>query len=279
MEAERTFRLGHIEIAPIWDGTLDTKLSYITNMDTGMAACLVEAEAQSTGCDPLVLPVYCFLISLPGRRLLIDTGGGSSKPGRLGFMVDSLALRGLVPGDIDTIVFTHLHRDHYCGLLDPEGKPRFERASIFVHHAEATAWLETPFERQHPRSQRHSKEVATFLALYRDRLFRVPDGEIAAGVSIEIAPGHTPGHSCIRIRSAGQTAVAIGDVIHLAAVQIPRPDTAMHYDCDPDTAYVTRKKVLSSCAQDRSLVLGAHLPGGVGTIEPDNGGFRYTPAR
>lgn len=279
MEPQRSFRIGEIEVSPLWDGTLDTKLSYITNMDEETAGALVAAAARAQGSDPLVLPVWAFLLRVGNSTILIDTGGGSSKPGRLGFLSRSMDRLGVLPSDVDQIVFTHLHRDHYCGLVDLEGRPRFPRAEIVLHDIEAAAWLDTPFEQQHPRSQRHSREVRDYLALYRDRLRRVRDGLLIEGLSIELAPGHTPGHSCFRINSRGQTALAIGDVIHLAAVQVPQPTTTMHYDCDPETATVTRIRVLGQCADDRTLVLGSHLPSpGVGIMERNGDGFRFRPA-
>lgn len=281
MEPQRTFRIGDIEISPLWDGTLDTKLSYITNLDAETAGRLVARAAAQSPADPLILPVWAFLVRCNGRTVLLDTGGGASKPGRLGLLPQTMAAMGLDPAAIDLISFTHLHRDHYCGLVDTtSGAPRFPRAEILLHHQEAEAWLDTPFERQHPRSQRHSKEVQEFLALYASRLRRVGDGELVPGLSIELAPGHTPGHCCFAIRSQGATALLIGDVIHLAAVQVPRPTTSMHYDCDPETATATRLRVLGRCASERITVMGSHLPSpGYGVMEVDGEGFRFMPAR
>lgn len=279
MQPHRTFRIGEIEIIPLWDGTLDTKLSYITNMNPDTAGRFVAEAGATQGSDPLVLPVWAFLVRTPLSLVLIDTGGGASKPGRLGFLPDALAKAGIAPEAIDLISFTHLHRDHYCGLVDTTGRPRFSRAELLLHRVEAEAWLDTPFEQQHPRSQRHSREVGEFLALYGGRVRRVGDGELLPGLSIELAPGHTPGHSCFVVRSGGDTAVLIGDVVHLAAVQLPRPETTMHYDCDPELATLTRKRVLGRCAAETVLVMGSHLPSpGVGRIEVDGAGYRFVPA-
>lgn len=279
MEPARSFCIGDFVVSPLWDGTLDTELSYIVNMDPGTARGLVAEAAAATGSNPLVLPVWAFLIQHRNRRILVDTGGGTSKGDRLGQLPQSLARLGLSPEDIDTVGLTHLHRDHYCGLVKPSGEPRFKRARLVLHRAEAMAWLDTPDEQMHPRSRRHSAEARNIVGLYADRLERVDDGELIPGLSIELAPGHTPGHACFVIRSAGKTAVAIGDVVHLAAVQVPRPDAIMHYDCDPETAGVTRRRVLGRCVADKALVMGAHLPvPGIARIASEGDGFRLLPA-
>lgn len=279
MEAQRTFRIGDIDVSPVWDGTLDTRLSYITNLDEASAARILAASGPEYGPDPLILPVRAFLIRTANRVILIDTGGGSSKGTRLGHLTTSLAAMGIGPGDIDTVAFTHMHRDHYCGLVDPAGNARFDRAQILLHRAEAEAWLDTPKARMHPRSQRHSDEVVEFLGRYGSRVQRVEDGDVAPGVTIMLAAGHTPGHSCFVVRSGGQSAVVIGDVVHLAAVQVPAPGTTMHYDTDPEMAVTTRRKVLGWCAGEGALVMGAHLPAtGVGRMVVAGDGFRFVPA-
>ena len=72
--------------------------------------------------------------------------------------------------------------------------------------------------------------------------------------------------------------MVLGDVVHLAAVQLPEPDTAMIYDVDPVLASATRRKILDRAVRDRILVAGAHLSGtGLGTFVRAPEGYRFEP--
>jgi glyoxylase-like metal-dependent hydrolase (beta-lactamase superfamily II) len=80
------------------------------------------------------------------------------------------------------------------------------------------------------------------------------------------------------LSSEGQTAVVLGDVIHLGAVQLPLPATPMIYDVDPVLAGETRRTMLALAAREGVVVAGAHLPGpGIGRIVADGGGYRFVP--
>ena len=47
--------------------------------------------------------------------------------------------------------------------------------------------------------------------------------------------------------------------MHLAAVQLARPDARLIYDVDTDLAAATRQTVLEWAARERLCVAGAHL--------------------
>ena len=50
-----------------------------------------------------------------------------------------------------------------------------------------------------------------------------------------------------------------GDIIHIAGVQLERPDAALTFDLDPDMARKSRQRVLDWVATDRLRVAGAHI--------------------
>ena len=73
--------------------------------------------------------------------------------------------------------------------------------------------------------------------------------------------------------------MVIGDVIHLGAVQLARPDSAMIYDVDAAGAIATRRRMLAEWAETAAVVVGAHLPGGgIGRIARAGDGYRFEPA-
>jgi glyoxylase-like metal-dependent hydrolase (beta-lactamase superfamily II) len=67
-----------------------------------------------------------------------------------------------------------------------------------------------------------------------------------------------------------------GDIVHVAAVQVPRLDAALIFDVDPDLARATRRQVFDWAADEQVTVAGAHLPfPGFGRLERSGQGFQY----
>jgi N-acyl homoserine lactone hydrolase len=149
--------------------------------------------------ETLELPVSCALIRHPQGNVLFDTGcnpqAATDPEGRWGGLarvmtpiftsqdtvIPQLALAGLVPGDIDVVVCSHLHPDH-CGC-----NQYFGRATIMCHAAELEAAKADGAEKQGylPAEWDQPNGFKTFDA--RHDLFG--DGK----VELVPLPGHTPG--------------------------------------------------------------------------------------
>ena len=99
-----------------------------------------------------------------------------------------------------------------------------------------------------------------------------------AGIAAQLAPGHTPGHTAWRIETGGEPVLAWGDVVHVAALHLARPETTMVYDLDPPTATATRKALLDWAAESGALVASAHLAApGLGRIRRASDRYVYQP--
>jgi glyoxylase-like metal-dependent hydrolase (beta-lactamase superfamily II) len=75
---------------------------------------------------------------------------------------------------------------------------------------------------------------------------------------VEPAPGHTPGHVVLHLRSGGEAALLCGDVVH-HPIQVYAPHWNTQFCQDPEQARATRRRVLKYCAEHRALLCPSHF--------------------
>ena len=206
------------------------------------------------------IPVNCALLRSEGTTVLVDTGAGPKPRGFMpdgdAWLLEELARRAVSPEDVDVVVHTHLHVDH-VGWTGS-----FPNARYVVHDRDWTYFMSDRSLAERP----HLREKVLPL----DRVERVTaETEIAPGIHVQPAPGHTPGH--VIVRAAG--VAAIGD---LAAheLQIADPSLVFVNDMDADVAAATRRRVIAELAADGTAVIAGHFRG-IGCFEPAGKGFRW----
>ena len=212
---------------------------------------------------PPRITVSCFLVQRAGRRILIDSGSGTSTvlgEGH-GKARGWLAALGVTPAEIDTVLVTHAHVDHVSGLVDADGERFFPNAEIVLHEAEPAFWLDEAIAARAPEARRQAFASARHgLTPYRDRLRTLRHGqEAVAGISAHHLPGHTPGHCGWLIADGGDAVLVWGDVVHLPGLQFARPEAGLAFDVDFAQAQATRARVFDMAATERLRVAGAHL--------------------
>ncbi len=267
--------VGDFSVTAVSDGVLYSNHDVILGLDRA-------DRERLTGIpygQPVPLDVNCFLIRHGGRLMLSDAGSGHTMGPTLGKLPENLRALGVAPEAIDVILLTHLHPDHSLGLVDEGGQPIFPNAELIMHSVEAAFWLdraERPDDTE--RVARNTKAQRVVTAPYRDRIRRVTDGEVMPGIAAMLAPGHTPGHTNWLIQSGNDRLLIWGDIVHLASVQMARPDATLVFDVEPNVARATRERVLAMAAKERLTVAGAHLPApGFGGLVPEGQGFAYVP--
>ncbi|MGB3178177.1 MAG: MBL fold metallo-hydrolase [Albidovulum sp.] len=270
---DQILALGTSQITVLSDGWTEMGNEIFPDFDP---ACL-DYEPTPT----IRLEIAAFLIRHAGRVVLVDTGSDDGMGDRAGRFHQSLAAANCAPGDIDQIVITHLHGDHYGGLLTPEGQVAFPRARLIMSKAEYRHKHDADVYAELPSQKRASIDRArSAVAPYAGRIDLVQDGDsIAPGLSVMALPGHTPGHIGLSLTSGDMAVLIWGDLVHYPAYQMANPDWSVIYDTDPDQAAETRKKMLVKAAQDHSLILGSHLGArGFSRVVADGQGFRLVSA-
>lgn len=234
--------------------------------------------------DVCVSAIQTWLLRSEGRTILVDTGVGNHKDrphAPVWHHLDTdflgnLSRAGVAPGDVDVVINTHLHVDHVgwnTYLDDGNWIPTFPNATYLMPLADFDFW--NPANRGDPvvgRDNVFLDSVAPVRAAGQTVLWE--EGfQIDANLTLEAAPGHTPGSAVVRLQSGSDRAVFVGDMMH-TALQVVEPDTNSCYCEDPAQARATRRRVLGQAADTNTLVIPAHF-GGHGGAEVMRDGDRY----
>ena len=234
--------------------------------------------------DHVIAYYNVVLIDTGKDVLLCDTGFGKLMPLTAGRLASQLALAGYRPNQITAVLLSHAHPDHFGGLLGTDGKLFFPSAQHFINETEWDFWIQKDPDlsktllNQEDRKTYTQRARETLLTL-ASRFHRFQAGnELLEGVTTELAPGHTPGHTILHIQSGHDELVHIVDLAHSYVIMFHNPDWTIGVDCDPEQAAATRKRVFEKLAATRTKVIGYHLPfPGVGHIRKKDQGYEWVP--
>jgi glyoxylase-like metal-dependent hydrolase (beta-lactamase superfamily II) len=270
--------LGDFEVTPVSDGTVDLPVNQLLKQKPAKTDA---ALAKSFLKSPLETSINAFLINTGSKLVLVDSGAGTLFGPTLGRFLANLKAAGYQPEQIDEIYITHFHADHVGGLAS-NGQPVFPNATIRADKHESDFWLSQANMDHAPADKKGSFQgaMASLNPYVKAGKFQPFDGdvELMPGISSHSGKGHTPGHTAYVVESRGQKLVLIGDLIHVAAVQMDDPSVTIGFDSDEKAAAAARKKEFDAAAKGGYLVGGAHLQfPGLGHLRSEGKGYRWVP--
>lgn len=272
------FNVGDVEVTAIADGYIPLETKIFTG-DPATGKRMLEADFLPT--DAVKTSVNAWVVNTGDRLVLVDMGTGGVFGPTLGKVGANLKAAGIEPAMVDAVIVTHLHPDHVSGGA-ADGAARYPQATLHVAEPELAFWTSAEIAGKAPEGAKPMFGMAqTAVKPYADggRVATFKDGaEPVPGLRVHHAPGHTVGHSMVRVGSGGKDVLLWGDIIHNAAMQFPEPERALAFDTDPTLAIATRKKVLDMVSADKTLIAGSHLPfPGIGYVAKTGTGYRFVP--
>ena len=134
----------------------------------------------------------------------------------VGRLDEALGAAGVAADDIGLVLLSHAHPDHIGGLTTGNESGRrlvFPRARHVISRTEFEYWtsdrVPAGFASMGDLARLHLKPIE------RAGMLDLVDGEqeVAPGIRVLPAPGHTPGHVAISISAGSQHAIFVGDAV------------------------------------------------------------------
>jgi glyoxylase-like metal-dependent hydrolase (beta-lactamase superfamily II) len=232
----------------------------------------------------MALGLNSLLVKSQGKTVLIETGvgekdrplGQTERPGGVGLLEELVAL-GVAPEAVDVVINTHLHADHCGWNTKKEGDgwaPTFPRARYLIQRGEYDACM-------HPNERTRATYFAENVEPLRETgQLDLLDGETKVTDEITIIPthGHTADHASVVLKSAGESAIYIGDMIQ-HPVQLERAPWVSSFDIYPLEAMETKKNVVRRAVDEKQLVVAVHcvFPGLGYMTESADGKWKWNP--
>ena len=216
--------------------------------------------------------VFAYFVVDGKHSLLIDTGWPGEETREV--LESALSSIGFSFGELETVVVSHLHPDHFG--LSEEIRNKAPNSKLIMHKADAAWILNTREEYEqfvkelHDWLEVHGTPKNELIAMYKASVemlnfFRPPKPNVIAsgGEIINVGekwkfeilhtPGHTIGNICLYDRG-GSKAFFSGD--HILPTITPNVSLSPRYNSNPLGDYLNSLKSLESL--DAEMVLPSH---------------------
>ena len=271
------FQLGSLECLALSDGSVNYPPGHLF-ANVPKAQIEEALRPYNLPTDYVTTPCTQLCVNTGQRQVLVDMGAGKAVPGT-GQLRHSLEAAGIEPASIDAVVITHAHPAHVGGALDDRGRPVYANARYYISKDEWQFWTsEIAFAKAPGRQVAIARAN---LEPVRDRLTLLDgESEVAPGVRVLPAPGHTPGHTIVSISSAGERLLYVADTA-FHPLHLEHPDWFPIYDVVPGQAEISKCRIFDLAVKEQILVMGHHLAPfpGLGYVIKRGEGWQWRPTR
>jgi len=277
------FNIGAIEALALSDGGMAPAVNEcpfgVGEPREKVAATLHDAFLPT---DKVRIPFNVLVVRLGSDLVMIDAGCGGAFGPIGGHLTAQLAAAGIKPEQITAIILSHVHGDHFGGLLDANKEPAFKNAKLFIHRQEHAFWIGASPDLSAMKMADDTKKnfiagAQSVLAAFKGKWQLISSSEkLFDGLEIVEAFGHTPGHIALLFSSGNDQLLHFVDAAHHHVLSFAHPEWIMAFDSHPAAAIETRKKLFDRAAADRLRLFGAHMPfPALGHLRSTQGHYEY----
>ncbi len=277
--APASFRLGDFDCHVLYDGSRS-----IGSMTEGSASSFIFGDVPKAEMEIVLRPYggigpdtqipFNYLLAENGEHVtLLDVGCGDQAENDenpdepAGLLTRNLAEAGFSVDDVDTVVISHGHWDHFGGAVTG-GKVTFPNAK-YVMSAKEAEYIGSKADGWAPE----------YIRVLGNRLRLLPDiAEVAPGVTVRVAPGHTPGITVTELSSGDETLIYTSDII-LHPGHVEHTDWIPSFETDKVAAAAGRRRLIEDAYRRRLLLFVPHIPGVLGAVKRAGPGYRWVGAR
>ena len=275
------YKVGSIEVTAVYDG-IWRKPHDPTFIKNASVEDTKEALAKAgLTTEFMPIPLTVVVLKIGDKYVMIDSGSGvgqwQANATNLPF---NMKAAGIDRGQISTILVSHFHPDHVWGLMEKGTNAAvFPNAELIVSSTEYKWWTEPGRVEKLPEGRKPAgRRIGDVFPTWKNWKLVEDNAEVAPGVRLLAAPGHTPGHSAFLVTSGKDQLMVSNDAMYVPALLAPHPDWQGAYDQDGATAVTTRRKLMDRVIADKMMVCGAHFPfPGRGTFTKDGDAYAFVP--
>ena len=276
------YKVGSIEATAVYDGIWrkphdPTFIKGVTIDET--KAALAKAGLTT---DFMPIPLTVLVLKIGDKHIMIDAGSGVGQwQANATHLPANMKAAGIDRSQISTILVSHFHPDHVWGLMEKGTNDAvFPEAELVVNRVEYDFWTESGRVETLPEGRRAAgRRIADVFPTWKNWRLVESGTEVAPGIQMLDAYGHTPGHSVFLVTSGRDQLMVSNDTMYVPALLAPHPEWQGSYDQDGSMAITTRRKITDRAIADRMMICGAHFPfPGLGTFVKDGNAYAFTPA-
>jgi glyoxylase-like metal-dependent hydrolase (beta-lactamase superfamily II) len=277
------YKVGSVEVTALYDGIWKKPHdpAFIKNASIEETKAALAKAGMTTEYMPIPLTVV--VLKVGEKLIMVDSGSGVGQwqPTAIS-LPGNMKAAGIDPTKISTILVSHFHPDHIFGLMEKgTNAPVYPNAELVVNATEYEWWTEPGRVEKLPEARKGlGTRIQTVFPTWKN--FKLVEGEreVAPGIRLVNAPGHTPGHSAFLVSSGNEQLMISNDTAYVPALLAPHPEWQGAYDQDGPLAVESRRKLIDRVIADKMAICGAHFPfPGSGTFTKDGTGYAFTPVK
>jgi len=221
------YMIGSVEVTALYDGIWKKPHdpAFIKNASVDETKDALAKAGMTT--DYVPIPLTVIVLKIGDKLVMIDSGSGAGQwqPTAVS-LPDNLKGAGIDPAKVSTILVSHFHPDHIFGLMQKgTNAPNYPNAEIIVSATEYKWWTEPGRVEKLPEGRKAlGARIHAVFPTWKN--FKLVEGEkeVAPGIHMVNAPGHTPGHSAFLLGSGKQQLMISNDVAYVPALLAPHPE-------------------------------------------------------